>query len=359
MQPSPSSGALTGSLCSVAKNVPSYEPTGFFSLPFELRTEIYIHAFRRGVIHIHGPEWPEREPEWVQIYTGPKPLNYSLEHPLKTDYHAWQVDARIVRYTYSPIYGHAAGCVSRAADHTPGSGCLCVMRLGRRKGDPAVHTPGPDCPYRLPTAALCTSRQFNVEARKLLWSTNTFQFWDCKTFANFIVAIGPENRANLRSLSLTIAWVHMCGGDDGGCVLSLTSPFVETLHGLRDLNLTIGQFEARRSKLQLGYKAQIDLFSAFAKLPLKNVDVSLKRLYGHGLNNLGVQRTCLEPDRLNFANRIKNKLLENDADRSARYLAEQLRAERCRYEGQNFRLKRSECQVASFEDLSETFLEVL
>ncbi|MCJ1457490.1 hypothetical protein MMC28_007858 [Mycoblastus sanguinarius] len=98
----------------------------------------------------------------------------------------------------------------------------------------------PNTAIRLQILRSCL--QIHNEASKILWSTNTFSFYDTETFSRFMGSRKPHQLQLLKSLGLQIGYISSGRYSVGLWNSVLNTSLVRSLHGLRHLILFIGQF---------------------------------------------------------------------------------------------------------------------
>ena len=274
--------------------------SGFFTLPFEIRLQIYKHAFHRGTLHLR---------QRLVVTCHPRSVHY------------------IVDFTPEP------------QETVPDTGfrSKCFRYRGIK------------CPERPPLESLQTCQEFYAEGSKVLWATNTWHFDGVKIFGNVLARTNPQNRAAMKSLSIEVPWRDLCEGACGAWARLLQGPHIETLCGLRELKVVITHFNSPGYVLVSGYRRQVRFFGTFSKIPLEAVEVSIQTLsYRPDVSDQAgpwsqvslTQGPCAEPVMFNYSQLIKRQILGEAPGETERKLAIQRRIERSRLDGQSRRMER-------------------
>lgn len=99
---------------------------------------------------------------------------------------------------------------------------------------------------RLDLRALRVCGQSYPSLNRLLWTTNTFDFFESRCFKAFFLHLNPFQKGNIRRLRITreVEGVHSSQFDDEWSDLELyrgDSPLIVGLQGLRNLYLVISR----------------------------------------------------------------------------------------------------------------------
>ena len=217
----------------------SHEAFAFLALPLEIRTQIYIHALKRGSIYFHSVQ---KAIQGRSSCVCPYSVHSWLDFKLSQD-EIWKDKHQLCR------------CMSRRS-------------LGY-------------CPDRLCIEILYTCRQVHAEASEVLWSKNTFDFGGKFSFLQIIPKIGLLNRAALRSLSLTIGSIGWPNRyvlrQPKDHHLAARDPFWDMNALLKDLRgLQVLYIEIEVKKLtSFDYEPAFNMCDTLTKIPLKAVEVIL------------------------------------------------------------------------------------
>ena len=167
---------------------------------------------------------------------------------------------------------------------------------------------------------LRTSRQVYVEANPLFWSTNKFMFTDPTAFKLWMKGRTTYEKRLIRSIQLMM---HISNKSEPGKRRhnwnnALCEGTVKSLSGLRDLRLRIRQhlhYSTRGYQdINIDYMLKNALLGVerFAKLPLKDVQVSIINLLkrGNGDFPLSMWTTTHKCYMKDVAKTLKEKLLQ-------------------------------------------------
>lgn len=268
-------------------------------LPIEIREVIWALVLGHHVLHVETyHDFARKIDRWVTTCClCPYTADQIFERSQKTAKELYEVG--ILNYDTDPtqtnmtvVEGGYERCISRGEHtiHDPHTECAAVDRqrfpdldLIRKKGGRSEARKKLYLPIQL--QRVC--HQIHDETSTILWSTNTFIFFEGVAFENFMQNRTLAQRMLIQTLGFDIQWASpqiWKAWDDAVCNLPLVNSFV----GLKRLDIHIYQphcdldfdpysYQARK-EIQLWSDECLEGLARYRMLPIRNATVVIRSI---------------------------------------------------------------------------------